>query len=258
MVALRSLLFNIAFYGWTTIACIGLLWMLLLPRPRMIAVVRWYMSVVSWLERTILGLTYEVRGLEHLPRTGSFIIAAKHQSAWETMKLHLIFHDPAIVLKKELLLIPIWGWYARKARVIAVDRSARGRAIPSMVEGARPVVAEGRPIVIFPQGTRTAPGAYGSYRIGVGILYEKLGIPIVPVALNSGMYWPRRSFLKRGGTIMVEILPPILPGRSRSDAMEDLERRLEEASDRLVVAAGGPPTPRPAPKAAESAASAAL
>ena len=162
MPALRSLIFNIAFYGWTTIACFGLLWMLLLPRRHMIAVVRWYLDTVGWLERTILGLDYEVRGRENLP-AGACIVAAKHQSAWETMKLHALFGDPAIVLKRELTWIPIWGWYARKARMIAVDRGARGKALSSMIENSRPVAAEGRPIVIFPQGTRTAPGAYRGY-----------------------------------------------------------------------------------------------
>ncbi|MGQ9371510.1 lysophospholipid acyltransferase family protein [Azospirillum sp. ST 5-10] len=252
MLVLRSLLFNVAFYGWTTLACFGLLWMLLLPRQRMVAVVRWYLRVVAWLERTILGLDYEVRGLENLPRDGAYIVAAKHQSAWETMKLHLIFGDPAIVLKRELMWIPIWGWYARKARMIAVDRGARGRALNSMIDGARSVKDEGRPIVIFPQGTRTAPGAYRGYRIGVGALYDTLKLPMVPVALNSGLYWPRRSFVKRPGTIVVEILPPITPGLSRAAVMAELERRLEESSDRLAVAAGGPATPRPAAESAET------
>ncbi|NYZ15209.1 1-acyl-sn-glycerol-3-phosphate acyltransferase [Azospirillum sp. RWY-5-1] len=243
MIALRSLLFNIAFYGWTTIACFGLLWMLLLPRRRMIAVVRWYLDTVGWLERVILGLDYEVRGRENLP-AGACIVAAKHQSAWETMKLHALFGDPAIVLKRELTWIPIWGWYARKARMIAVDRGARGKALSSMIENSRPVAAEGRPIVIFPQGTRTAPGAYRGYRVGVGALYEQLRLPIVPVALNSGVFWGRNSFMKRSGTIVVEILPPIQPGLPRAQAMAELESRLEAATDRLVVAAGGPPTVR--------------
>lgn len=245
---LRSIVFDAAFYGWTTVMCLALLWMLLLPRPGMVAVVRWYLGTVGWLERTILGLTYEVRGREHLPASGSCIIAAKHQSAWETMKLHEIFHDPAIVLKRELTWIPIWGWYARKARMIPVDRGAGGKALSSMVRNARPVVAEGRPIVIFPQGTRTAPGAHRGYRIGVGALYEQLRVPIVPVALNSGLYWPRRGVLKRPGRIVVEILPPIQPGLPRAAAMAELESRLEAATDRLVIAAGGPPTIRSGPE----------
>lgn len=247
---LRSALFTAAFYGWTAFLCFALLWMLLLPRRRMVAVASWYLRSVGWLERTLLGLDYEVRGLEHLPASGAYIVAAKHQSAWETMKLHELFGDPAIILKRELMWVPIWGWYAAKARMIPVDRGAGGRALSSMIANAKPVAAEGRPIVIFPQGTRTAPGERRSYRIGVGALYEKLGLPIVPVALNSGVFWPRRRFAKRPGRITVEILPPILPGLPRAAVMAELESRLEAATDRLVEAAGGPPAVRTAPESA--------
>lgn len=246
MIWLRSLAFNIAFHLWTALMCFSLLWMLLLPRPQMVAVVMWYLRTVGWLERTIVGIRYEVRGRENLPE-GSFILAAKHQSAWETMKLHLLVRDPAIILKRELMWIPIWGWYASKARMIPVDRGAGGAAIRSLIRNSRPVRDEGRPIVIFPQGTRVAPGDYRPYRVGVGVLYESLDIPIVPMALNAGLYWPRRSFLKRPGTVIVEFLPAIPPGRPRAEVMRDLEEALESASDRLVMAAGGPPTSRPAP-----------
>ncbi len=141
------------------------------------------------------------------------------------MKLHLLIDDPAIILKRELLWVPIWGWYAAKAKMIAVDRSARGRAIASMVEGAKRVKAEGRPIVIFPQGTRTAVGRYLPYRVGVAVLYKELNVPIVPMALNSGVYWGRRSFRKHSGRIVVEFLPPIQPGLSRDAVMAELESR---------------------------------
>jgi len=255
MIFLRSLLFNVAFIVWTALMCVGLMWMLLLPRPQMMAVVRWYLSSIAWMERAFLGLRYEVRGLENVPAQGSYIIAAKHQSAWETMKLHLIFGDPAVILKRELTWIPTWGWYAKKSRMIAIDRGARGRALASLIENSKPVAAEGRPIVIFPQGTRVAPGAYRNYRIGAGVLYDELKLPVVPVALNAGLYWPRRSFLKKPGTIVVEILPPIPPGLPRAQMMQELETRLEEATDRLVVAAGGPPTPRPQPESLNAAVS---
>ncbi|HEV7370436.1 lysophospholipid acyltransferase family protein [Arenibaculum sp.] len=242
----RSLLFNVAFFGWTALACIGLLWMLLLPRARMIRVVAWYMRTIHFLERTIVGIDYQVKGREHVPTTGPYLLAAKHQSAWETMKLHLLVDDPAVILKKELTYVPIWGWYARKARMIAVDRGGRGRAVSSMLAGARAVAAEGRPIAIFPQGTRTAPGTWRAYRAGIGILYEELGLPIVPMALNSGLYWPRRGFRKRPGTVTVEFLPPIPAGLPREEAVAALIASLEQATDRLVTAAGGPATERPA------------
>ena len=254
MIFLRSLAFNIAFHVWTAIACIGLLWTLLLPRRAMIRVITWYFGTIGWLERTLVGIRYEVRGREHVPASGSFLLAAKHQSAWETLKLHFLVNDPAIILKRELLWIPIWGWYAAKARMIAVDRGARGRAVASLLRNAKPVRDEGRPIVIFPQGTRVAVGTYRPYRIGVGVLYENLNIPIVPMALNAGLYWARHSFIKRPGTIVVEFLPPIQPGLGRAKAMQVLEEQLEAASDRLVVAAGGPPTVRPRAEPAEAGA----
>jgi len=241
MTLVRSLLFAAAFYLWTAFLCFALLWMLLLPHRQMIAVVRWYLGTVAWLERAVLGLDYVVKGREKLPRHGGYIIAAKHQSAWETMQLHLIFDDPAIVLKRELLNLPIWGWYARKARMIAIDRGSPAKALRSMVRNAEPVMAEGRPIAIFPQGTRTLPGVKAPYHAGVAMLYERGGIPVVPVALNSGLFWPRRSFLKKSGVITVEILDPIPPGLRRGELMSRLEMVLEAASDRLLEAAGEMP-----------------
>ncbi|MEI6556891.1 MAG: lysophospholipid acyltransferase family protein [Rhodospirillaceae bacterium] len=245
MIFIRSLLFNITFFAWTAVVCLMLVWVVLLPRPGMMAMVRWYLSTIAVLERVLLGLRYEVRGREHLPASGSYVVAAKHQSAWETMKLHLLLPDPAVVLKTELTKIPIWGLFARKTEMIPVDRGARGRAVNSLLDGARKVVSQGRPIVIFPQGTRTAPGVYHNYRVGVGVLYDQLHLPIVPMALNSGLYWRRRAFLKRPGTIVVEFLPAIPPGLQRFEAMIELETRLEAATDRLVIAAGGPATRRP-------------
>jgi len=242
---LRSILFNIVYHGWTMFCCVALLWMGLLPRKGMIEVIRWYMGTLYWIERTILGLDYVVKGLEHLPKDGPVLIGAKHQSMWETMKLHLIFDDPAIVLKRELLWIPIWGWYAAKADQIPVHRGKKGAAIASLIAGAKRMKAQGREIVIFPQGTRTAAGAYQPYKVGIALLYETLDIPLVPMALNSGVFWGRRTFVKRPGTITIEFLPPIPPGLPKEEALAELERRLEAASERLSLEVGGPPTDRP-------------
>lgn len=245
MLVLRSLLFNIAFYVWTALCCVGLLWSLLTPHRVMVRVVTAYMRSLDWLERTILGLRWEVRGLENLPRDGSYLVGAKHQSMWETMKLHILFNDPAIVLKKELMRIPLWGWYAAKTRMIAVDRGRRGAALQSMLRGARKRVAEGRPIVIFPQGTRTDVGVWRPYKVGLALLYSDLGVPLVPMALNSGVFWPRHKFVKRPGTITIEFLPAIPPGLPREEALARLEDAVEDASNRLAVAVGGPATIRP-------------
>ncbi|MGP1397788.1 MAG: lysophospholipid acyltransferase family protein [Inquilinaceae bacterium] len=243
MTFLRSLAFNSLFFGWTALMCVALLWMLVIPRKAMVRVVMWYLRTVYALERTVLGLDYRVIGRERLP-DGPFLLAAKHQSAWETMKLHLLLDDPAVILKRELMYIPIWGWYAAKAQMIPVDRGARGKAVASIVDGARRVIDQGRPIVIFPQGTRTAPGTWRPYRIGVTALYEAYDLPVVPMALNSGLYWGRNAFTKRPGTIEVEFLEPIPPGLGRDDLLRRLENVLETATDRLVTQAGGPATQR--------------
>ncbi|MFN8925802.1 MAG: lysophospholipid acyltransferase family protein [Rhodospirillales bacterium] len=242
---LRSIAFNVVFYGWTALFCVLLSWMLLLPKRWMLPAVRWYLRSVTVIERVFADLRWELRGAENLP-AGPCIVAQKHQSAWETMKLHALFDDPAIVYKRELGFIPLWGWFLRKVRMIPIDRGGKGRAIQSLLAGARAVVAEGRPIVIYPQGTRTAPGTWIPYRAGISVLYETLNLPVVPIALNSGMYWARRSFRKRAGTIVVEVLPPIPPGLDRETFVRTLVDRLETATDRLVAEAGGPPTPRPA------------
>lgn len=245
MILLRSLLFNIAFFSWTAVYCFAISWTLIMPRRVLVLAVRFYMRSLVCLERGIIGLRYEVKGREHLPADGSYLVGAKHQSMWETMKLHLLFHDPAIVLKHELIYIPLWGWYAWKTRMIPVKRGKRGAAIASLVRGARAMKAMGREIVIFPQGTRVAVGEYRPYKVGIGVLYEDLGVPLVPMALNSGVFWGRKTFIKRPGLITIEFLPPIPPGLPKDMALFELEARLESASNRLAVAVGGQATLNP-------------
>jgi len=233
---LRSLALNIALYGWTAFFCLVLVWTLVLPRRCIVVVVHLWLSQLEWIERHIGGIRYRVIGREHVPK-GACIIAAKHQSAWETFKLHLLFGDPAIVLKKELLLIPIWGWYVWRSGVVAVDRARGGKTLPHMVKAAHKVVEDGRKIVIFPQGTRTAPGEDRPYKNGIAMLYQALNIPVVPMALNSGLLWGKNSFIKKPGLITIEFLPPIPPGLSRGEMMERLKNELETATDRLLKSA---------------------
>lgn len=253
---LRSALFNLAFYAWTGLCVVGLCWLLLVPKPVLLRAVHWYLGTLAFLERTLLGLRYQVKGRERIP-PGPVLIAAKHQSAWETLKLHLILDDPAIVLKQELVKIPFWGWFARRLNMIPIDRSAHAKALVTMAEDARRKGAQqGRPLVIFPQGTRVAPGVRAPYRSGVILLYEQLGFPVVPMALNSGVFWPRRRFVKHAGTITVEFLEPIPPGLTRHEFKRRLQEVLETATDRLVVAVGGPalePGPAGRPAAATQA-----
>lgn len=245
MIFLRSLLFNVVFFSWTAVYCVSIAWALIMPRPVMLAMIRFYMGSLSLLERTIIGLRYEVKGTEHLPKEGAYLVGAKHQSMWETMKLHLMFRDPAIVLKHELIYIPLWGWYAWKARMIPVKRGKRGAAIASLIRGARAMKAMGREIVIFPQGTRVAVGEYRPYKVGISLLYDDLGVPLVPMAVNSGVFWGRKTFIKRPGLVTIEFLPPIPPGLPKDVALFELEARLESASNRLAVAAGGVATLNP-------------
>ena len=202
--------------------CFLMLWALPLPRRQMLYVVHLWLRQMAWLENHIGGITYRVVGSAYVP-AGACIIACKHQSAWETLKLHLLFSDPAIVLKEELLNIPLWGWYLRRVGMIPIDRAGYTKALSSMMLAAHKAVAAGRKIVIFPQGTRIAPGVTKPYKSGVVALYQELNLPIVPMALNSGLFWPKNGFLKKPGTITVEFLPPILPGLPREAMMERLK-----------------------------------
>lgn len=232
MLFIRSLLFHVCFYVWTLLFAVLLLWVFLLPRRMMVRVITVFFSTYAVMEKYIVGLAYEVRGRENLPN-GACVIACKHQSAYETLKLHLLFGDVAIVLKRELMWIPFWGWYQMKAGMIPVDRGARGVAMKSMVDNARHAVEDGRRIVIFPQGTRVAPDAKRPYKVGVAVLAEKYNLPIVPVALNAGLYWPRHSFYLYPGKVIFEILPPLPAGLPRDEIMSRLEMQIEAASDRL-------------------------
>jgi len=233
---LRSLLFNLVFYAWTVFLGITALPMLLAPRAAVMRFGRWWSRTVLDLARGIAGIDYELRGEEHLPSEPA-IIAMKHQSAWDTLAAPALFGDIAIVVKRELLWVPCYGWYARKAGMIPVDRGAGATALKSMVRRARKVVAERRPIVIFPEGTRTAVGTKRAYHPGVAALYTQLGLPVVPVAVNSGLFWPRRSFLKRPGRIVVEALAPVPPGLDRKAFLAELQSRIETATERLVAEA---------------------
>jgi 1-acyl-sn-glycerol-3-phosphate acyltransferase len=236
-IVLRSVLFDILFYTVTGISCVILLPTLLLPRRVFLAVVKYFVHTTAFLEKHILGLTFEIRGVENLPDHGPWLIAAKHQSAYETTKLHILFDDPAIVLKKQLLRIPLWGWYLAKSDVIAIDRISPKAAIESIQAGAKRMAAQRRPIIIFPQGTRVfvdTTTEQRPYKIGIIRIQEATGLPIIPLALNTGVFWPRNSFLKKPGRVVFEFLPPILPGGKDSESLKLLQERLEEKSKSLA------------------------
>jgi 1-acyl-sn-glycerol-3-phosphate acyltransferase len=235
-VYIRSIAFNALFYANLTVHMIVALPTLLLPRRILHAFVRSYASTSLWLLRVVCGTKVEWRGVEKLPKTAC-IIACKHQSAWETFALYAVIDDPTYILKRELMWIPLFGWYMWKEGLIAIDRSAGMAALARMSARARQALASDRQIVIFPEGTRRLPGAEPSYKPGVLYLYGKAGVPCVPMALNSGLYWPRRSLLRLPGTIVVEILDPIAPGLDKNAFSNRLESAIEDATSRLIAEA---------------------
>jgi 1-acyl-sn-glycerol-3-phosphate acyltransferase len=239
---IRSTLFNILFFLAVGVMCFFCLPGLLLPHRQAQYIVTLFVKTVYFLERRILGLDYEVRGRGHLPQEGAFIVAAKHESAYETFKMHIVFRDPAIILKKELLRIPLWGAFLKKSDPIAIDRGQARKSIVQLLEGAKRVQAQGRPLIVFPQGTRvrvTDTPAQKPYRSGVARMQEATGMPIVPMALNSGCFWPKGSWRKRGGKVVFEFLPPIPAGGTPAEVTARLEAALETASDRLHAEAAG-------------------
>lgn len=246
MQTLRSIAFAIAFYV-TTAVFLGLgSWLLFAPRRWAMEGLRQHALASLWLLRHVAGTKIEVRGREHLPN-GACLVVSKHQSAWDTFALVPLFRDPAIVLKDELKWIPVYGWFCVKFEHILVKRDRAAVALKTMLEDAKVRVAQGREIVIFPEGTRRTPGAAPDYKPGYVALYEGLGVTCVPLALNSGLYWPRRSFMRYPGAIIVEFLEPIPAGLPRKAFKAELERRLEAASNRLIAEAAGSAQPPPVP-----------
>ncbi len=233
---LRSLLFNIGFFLWT--ALIVTFGVLLLPLPWrwMHRLGRLWCRGTLWLLRAIVGLDHRTDGRENLLPEPA-IYASKHQSTWDTLIFALLLPDCAYVLKRELYWLPLFGQLLARSRPIPVDRSAGGSALRRMLATAERAIDEGRSIVIFPEGTRMAPGERTRYRPGAAALYQRLGVPVVPVALDSGRYWGRRRFAKRPGTIAIRFLPPIPPGLGRRDFMATLEGRIETGCRALP----GPP-----------------
>jgi 1-acyl-sn-glycerol-3-phosphate acyltransferase len=234
MLILRSVAFNVLFYLNIVVHVIGGLPTFLMPWRAALAIAKSWGRTSNFLLRVVCGTTIECRGLEKIPK-GALIVASKHQSVWETFTLVALLDDPTYILKRELTWIPFFGWYLIKAGMIAVNRGARGTALTSMTEGARKAIAQGRQIIIFPEGTRRAPGAEPAYKYGVVHLYAETGTPCVPVALNSGLFWPRRRFLRYPGTIRLEVLDPIPPGLDRQAFAERLKRDIETATARLVA-----------------------
>jgi 1-acyl-sn-glycerol-3-phosphate acyltransferase len=234
LVIVRSILFNVLFYLNLLLHMIVALATMVLPPRYLLAVAKSWARSSLWLLRVICGIGADFRGLEKIP-PGGVIIAAKHQSLWETFALLPMVDDPVFILKRELMWIPLFGWFLWKSEMIPVDRGKGGSALAAMTERAKIDLQRGRQIIIFPEGTRRAPGAEPQYKYGVAHLYAETGVPCVPVALNSGLVWPRRSFRRFPGTVVVEILDPILPGLDKQAFAERLRTDIETATARLAA-----------------------
>lgn len=237
MVLVRSLLFDACFY--LAMAVMGIL-----GAPRALwsvdgayAVCHDFCRVAFWLLRTICGLRVEVRG--PVP-TGEVVVAAKHQSFLDILILFDALPRPKFIMKKELKWAPFLGLYALRIGSTPVNRGARGQAMKAMVAHAGRAT-EPRQLVIYPQGTRVAPGARPPFKVGAGVLYDRLGEPCIPAATNAGIFWGRRSFRKKPGLAVVEFLPPVAPGLPVAEFMPVIEDRIEAASDALMREAGFDP-----------------
>ncbi len=233
----RAFLFSFYFYVLTAIFSIAALPLLAAPPGWIMIYGRWWVQMSYVGLRWIVGLSHRVEGLENLP-DGPFLVAAKHQSAWDTMIYRLLIDNMAPVMKRELAYIPVWGWLVRRAGAITVDRGGGAKAIKRLVREAMAAKKAGRRIVIFPEGTRVAPGENRPFLPGIAALYTKMALPVVPVAVNSGLFWPRRKlFGQRPGTISLRFMEPISPGLDRREFIKCLEKLISDSSDELLAAA---------------------
>jgi len=233
LIIVRSIAFNILFYLNTAFWLVIALPTFFMPYQAIIEIARTWGKVNLFLLRVVAGIKIEIRGLEKIP-SGPILVASKHQSAWETFALIPLFRSPVFIVKRELEWIPIFGWLMIKGRMVPVDRSAGSQAMTLMTERARIELADNRQLIIFPEGTRRPAGAEPRYKFGVAQLYAAEGVPCVPIALNSGLFWPRRSIRRIPGTVVLEILDPIMPGMDKQAFFERLQNDIETANARLI------------------------
>ena len=233
MRALRALLFNVLFFGGTAVLCIALLPLMLFGRKASQFVGHMWCRLTQIALNISVGMRKRITGLENLP-DGPCILVAKHQSAWETLTFHTVVSDPAYILKKELIKIPLVGQFLHLSGQIAVDRSAGGSALKDMIKGASKALEENRQVIIFPEGTRTPPGSSRPYHPGVYALYKAFpDTKVIPVAVNSGMFWGKDSFMKYGGLVTMELMPPIERGLDRKTFMKEIKTRIDTRTREL-------------------------
>ncbi|SJM47209.1 1-acyl-sn-glycerol-3-phosphate acyltransferase [Brevundimonas diminuta 3F5N] len=233
MTTVRSLIFTLWLYLSMPLFAVGLSPALLMPHGVAMGVIKLWARFVLFGLRWIAGIKVEVRGLEHRP-TGPALIAAKHQGMLDVIAPFAFLDDACFVMKKELMPLPFFGWFAWKTKMIAVDRAAHAKALKDMVRQTRARLAEDRQILIFPEGTRTTPGEPADYKPGVAAIYRDVEAPCWPIATNSGVHWPAHGFKRYPGTVVFEFLPPIPAGLKRAAFMAELESRIEGASTALL------------------------
>lgn len=229
---IRSLIFNIAFWLWIGIVGIGGLPICIVYPPFTFSVARTWARGSLWLLHMLCGITHEVRGREHIPARAA-IIASKHQSAWDTIVFWTLIKRPAYVLKRELIFLPVFGWYLLLLRNIYINRKTGTAAMKRMLREAELRAKEERTLIIFPEGTRTLPDATVLYQPGTAALYQHLKLPVVPVALNSGRLWQKNAFIKKPGVITIEFMENITPGMKNRDFMTKLQNIIEEKCQKL-------------------------
>jgi 1-acyl-sn-glycerol-3-phosphate acyltransferase len=233
MLILRSALFNLVFYATLIVMMILGAPTLLVGRPAIMRISGLWAKISLGLLRMICGTRIEVRGREHLPQQG-YILAAKHQSFLDICAMIAALPEFTFILKRELMWLPLFGWYLSRSEQIAIDRGRGRAALAKVTSAAAAALARGRPVFIFPEGTRRPPGAEPKYKYGVALIYATAGVPCVPMALNTGLFWPRRSFIRRPGTAVLEILPLIPSGLDRATFFDLMQSRIEDASNRLI------------------------
>jgi 1-acyl-sn-glycerol-3-phosphate acyltransferase len=251
MVTIRSLAFNFVFYLSLIVQMI--VWTpfyFLSPRHVAWFVPKFWSRSSLWLQKVFAGTDADIAGMENLP-DGPFILAPKHQSFWDAIAFFPYLKDPLYILKRELMWIPFFGWYVAKMRMIPVDRGKRSIALKAVIAATNAEMARNpRQLIIYPEGTRRAPGDVPDYKYGIVELYSGLNIPVVPVAHMAGLYWPRRKFLRFPGTIKARFLPPIPAGLGKGEFRDRLIRETEAACDAILVEIATGPNPPPMPPTA--------
>ena len=235
MIVFRSVLFNLLFY-------LNLIVQMILFSPAYFLMERKSAWVIPknwvrsnhWLLKMVVGTDYRIEGLENIPK-GGYIIAPKHQSFWDAYALLPYLDDPFYILKRELTWIPLFGWYVVKMRMVPINRGSKSKVMPEVMRETRKQMDDGRQLIIYPEGTRRPVGAEPKYRFGIAKIYDELQVPVLPIAMNPGLFWPRRKFLRYPGMIHVRILPPIEPGLDPETFMARLIKVTEEATDELLL-----------------------